>query len=241
MLLYYIMGGFGQSIDIGKDLEREKKFEEIQRQQEELRNQELKKEEPKPEEPKKEEQKEETTASVEEPPAKEPELRLNKPEPSAEELLQDAEPEEAEEDEPEPSLAKIPDPTEEDIEAIMTKHVPHRKARRTFWGAIVAYRMLIIAIIVLAFSGWLVLHAQQPAQTGAITQETPQPAAPAPVPNVTVLEISEDGAPRVVDVGTPVEAVSSAAASSVNSVSAAPQTAPAPVNNLQNILASGLN
>jgi len=217
------MGGFGQSIDIGKDLEREKKFEEIQRRQEELKN----------EAPKQEEKKEET-ASVEEPPAKEPELRLNKPEPSAEELLQDAEPEEAEE-EPEPP--KTPDPTEEDIEAIMTKHVPHRKELRTFWGALVAHRMLIIAIIVLAFSGWLVLHAQQPAQTGAV-KETPPEAAP--VPNVTVLEISEDSAPRVADVGTPVEIVS-AAAGSVNAIGAEQKTAPAPANNLQDILASGLN
>lgn len=272
------MGGFGHSLDIGKELEKEKEIEELQRQLDEPANEEAQQEAPEEaqDEPAEDAQDEPVSAeedaekpSEEPAPAQEPvpdkepadtesasaetqlpELRLNRsePSPSAEELLN----ENAEDDEPEPAPPRVPDPVEEDVEAMMTKHVPEAEPRASFGN----YRIAFVLIVLLAIGGWWVVRMMHaPAApleaSGAVVLEQHQ------VENMTVLDVSQGNAPpdefgALPLADAPVEEIMPAAVSAPEPVAPAPEpdvaavsdvpqhAAPQHADQLQDILIQGL-
>lgn len=141
-------GRVSHSIDIGKELE--KGLPQEPRQEEAAT----------PEETPSEQEKQQETAVPEQQP---PSAETTPPAQTAQELLgaregQASPPEDEDEDEPEePALP--PDPVEEDVNEILTKHIPQLRSKKTIWGRITPYRIPAFILLVILVGGWFLLRS----------------------------------------------------------------------------------
>lgn len=183
---------FGQSLDIGKELEEEKKAEEPQApaasntpQPKDNSQQEKKPEQPveKPaEQPSEAPEKEEKAEAQPEAPAKE----TVPAEQSAEEQQDEAVPEEPEEDEEENIPKKAPDPAEEDVNEIITKDIPVLKWRKSIFEKIFSHSLVFWVVFVVVVTGmffaWkLIVPAKAP-------EAAPEPIGYVPIDNITGID-----------------------------------------------------
>jgi hypothetical protein len=174
---------FGQSIDIGKDLEKEVARKQAQDQAKEVaqappaENPPEKQETIAPEEPQAPAA-EETSAS-----SAQAESTVNEDliEPAGEETIEPADEETVDLTNEEPSEPAVPplppDPVEEDVNAIITRDFPELRTNESVWSRIVTYRAFFIALIILFVGGWFVFQWMSPSEEAL--RGMPRPTAPA--------------------------------------------------------------
>lgn len=178
-------GRVSHSIDIGKEFgngpPQEPKQEEPKEEEDAVQTEEVPPAEP--------EKPQESTASGQQPPSAD----AVPPAQTAQEFLEtagDAVPEEEEEAPDEP--LQPPDPAEEDVNEMLTKHIPQLRSRKTFWGRISAYRVPLFILFVILVGGWFLLRSMDPGAEPQAGGVQPPAVGPLVIDNVTPLSAAPE-------------------------------------------------